>query len=693
MSSNDKIRLLIVNDSRSEAERLISMLENAGRPSRAQHVESEEGLIKLVQEHTWDLLIAHDQAKSVPSEIILKQVRRLSRDIPVILQTEDETNASVVEGLKLGAADVVRLDDDQHLLLVMQRELNNLTQRQQKRAADRRFREAERRSQALLDSSRDAIAYVQDGLYLYANESFSELFGYDDKDDIDYLPIMDMVAQSDQDKLKSFLKTFTLKGEEAQASKLEFEGVKQNGEATPISLEVSSATYDEEPCIQFLARARMVENNEELEEQLQQLKLQDQATGIHNKAYMLEHLEKIAGSAERDQSLLYIDLDNFQDKVHNALGVAAVDRALKDVAELLSAQLKPGEVLARFADHAFTLLLPDTHADAAIARAENLTKVIEAHIIDIDNTTVQLTASTGIALINDNTTNAGSAIEQALQATEKARAEGGNRVHLYEPELSPEEKAEKDVVRDIQNALDNDRFRLLFQPIISLRGSEDEYYEVLLRMLNEKDEEVSPAQFIETANKIGVGTKIDRWVTLEAIKMLSDHRAKGNKTKLVINLSKQSLCDENLLPWLGVAFKAAKLSPEAIIFQASENDITSHLKTAKILSQGLKKLKSNMVISNFGCALTPFKTLEHIAADYIKIDGSFTQDIQQNPDNPEGLVKLLEQLLEQGKTTIVPYVENAAVLSTLWQAGVHYIQGYYLQEPTASMDYDFNTEG
>src|SRR5690625_6008722 len=130
----------------------------------------------------------------------------------------------------------------------------------------------------------------------------------------------------------------------------------------------------------------------------------------------------------------------------------------------------------------------------------------------------------------------------------------------------------------VQHALDTDRFRLLFQPIISLRGSEDEHYEVLLRMLNAQDEEVSPSEFLETANRMGVGNKIDRWVILESIKQLSQHRAKGNNnTKLIINLSRDSLCDESLPPWLGVAFKAAKLPSDSIIFQANEVDITNHL--------------------------------------------------------------------------------------------------------------------
>ncbi len=694
MNANDTIRLLILNNSRAEAERLISMLHNAGRPSRAQHVESEEALVKLLEEQTWDLVIAHDQTTNVTPQTAIKHIRRLNKDVPVILQNDDEFLA-VIEGMKLGAADVVRLDDDQHLLLVMQRELNNREERQAKRLSDRRFREAERRSQQLLDSSRDAIAYVQDGLYLYANQSFAELFGYEDKDDIDCMPIMDMVDDKDQDTLKTFLKDFTFKGLDAESTKLAFRGLKQDGTAAPISLEVSHVTYDEEPCIQFLARANRVDlNNDVLEAQIKQIKWQDVVTGLYNRQYMIDHLEKIIDNvSEKDNmSLLYIDIDNFIERAQSTLGVAAADMALSDLASLLREKNNTTDIIARFGDTAFTVLVPNIRADAAVNRARQLCKAIEEHIIDIDNKTLQLTASIGVSLINDNTTNANKVIEQAIHAMEKVRSANGNSAQLFEPEMSADERDQKNIASDLQHALDNDRFRLLFQPIISLRGSEEEYYEVYLRMLNDNNEEISPSRFIETASSIGASIKIDRWVILESIKMLSQHRAKGNKTKLILNLSKDSLCDESLVPWLGVAFKAAKLSSDAIVFQANEVDVTNHLNAAKAFAEGLQKLKTVMSISNFGCSLNPFNTLKHVPASIIKIDGSFTLDIQNNKESPETLIHLIEQLHGENKITIVPFVENASVLSTLWQAGAHYIQGHYLQEPTQNMSYDFNME-
>jgi len=699
MTTTDTIRLLILNNQRAEAERLISMLHASGHPCRAQHVESEEALVKLLQEQSWDLLIGNNNTTAPTPQVAIKQIRRLTKDVPVILLYENDEDGSpfaVVEGLRIGAADVIDMDDDQHLLLVIDRELANREQRQARRNTDRRFRESERRSQQLLDSSRDAIAFIQDGLYLYANESFAELFGYKNRDDIEAMPIMDMVADKDQARLKNFLKDFTFKGEEAESSTLGFTGIKHDDKEAQIDLEVSLVTYDEEPCIQFLARSAAGNitstNNEALEAQLKQIKWQDLVTGVYNRQYLLNQLDHIIDTVDESQyyCLFYIELDKFSERVKNAFGVAGADLALIDIATLLRVKANTSDTIARLGDSAFAIISPNVKADAAVNRALQLCKDFEGHIIDIDHKTLQITCSIGISLINETTTSTNTVIEQARTAMEKINAKDGNSAMLFEPETPKDIKV--NITTSIQQALDYDRFRLLFQPIISLRGSDEEYYEVYLRMMDEQGNEISPSHFLEIASTMSASTKIDRWVILESIKMLSQHRTKGNKTKLIINIGRQSLCDESLLPWLAVAFKAAKLSPDSIVFQAQEIDVTNHLNAAKHFSKGLETLKTSFSISNFGCSLNPFNTLTHVTATMIKVDGSFTTDIQNNNESPETLIHLIEKLNSQSKITLVPFVENASVLSTLWQAGAHYIQGHYLQEPSQGMTYDFNME-
>ena len=701
MTSNPTIRLLILNDSRAEAERLISMLHNAGRPTRAQHVESEEALIKLLQDQTWDLMIGLDQSQNVTPALAIKQIRRLAKDIPVIILTDSGETPAIVEGIKLGAVDVVRLDEDQHLLQVIQRETTNRENRAQQRIAERRYKEIERRNQQLLDSSRDAIAFVQDGMFLYANQSFAELLNYKDRDDLECMPVIDTVADVDQGRVKEFLKEFMLRSSDVDSSKLEFNAISDAGKVKSLNVEVRKSQYDDELCIQFIVRANAADS-EELEAQLQHIRHQDLATGLHNKNYLIDKLEETVDAAVANQTtgaLLYITISDFLETVQTKLGVASADIVLGTIAAHAKTLAEEGETLCRFSEDGFMLLIPSIDADSAQKRGETIAENLRSHIVDIDGATLQFNYLVGIALINETTSSSDTPISHALKAHELAltqfKQDKNHAVCTYEEESAnkgEEGHTDKEMAKMVQDALNQGKFRLLFQPILSLRGSDREHYEVLLRMVDDNDNGISPNDFLDIAAKIGATTKIDRWVILEAIKLLAQHRAAGNNTRLIINLSRESLKDTSLPPWLGVAFKAAKLPPEAIIFQIQEMDINDHLNIAKSFTQQVTALGCECGISHFGCALNPFNALQHISAQYIKVDGSFTKELQTGAGEPEALGELVSQIHEHEKITIVPFVENASVLSKLWQSGVHYIQGYYLQGPADSMDYDFDTE-
>src|SRR5690606_23222174 len=151
--------------------------------------------------------------------------------------------------------------------------------------------------------------------------------------------------------------------------------------------------------------------------------------------------------------------------------------------------------------------------------------------------------------------------------------------------------------------------------------------------------------------------KIDRWVILESIKVLSDHRTKGHNTRLIVNLSRESMKDATLPPWLGVAFKAAKLPPKSVIFQIQESDENDHLNLAKAFTEQVTALGADCSISRFGCVLNPFNALEHVSAQYVKVDGSFTQELQSGQGEPQALGELVTTLHEHEKITIIPFVE------------------------------------
>ncbi len=687
-------RLLIINDSQQEAQRLTSMFQNAGKPCRAQHIDSEEAFNKIIEEQSWDLAIAHSDSNSLTPAAAIRAVRKYNHDLPLIILAEDDGDRSVVDGMKLGACDVVKLDDDQHLLLVVNRELENRQQRKNTRAAERKVKEMEQRNHQLLDSSKDGIAFMQDGMYIYANDSFAEMCGYGNRGDIEYMPLMDMISADNQERVKSSLKNFSLQNESAPEGRLSFQIKTSSGEMKKIDAELQLSKYEEESCIQFTLPANFT-GNEALEAEIASIKHTDSLTGLYNKTHLNQKLSQLVNSAADDEvahAFFYIDIDQFEEKVESRVGIDGADEVLKVVSDILKSHSQPDDVLARLSDHVFAIITNEVHLEKLLNTGNVLCESIREHFFEVKSNTLRLTASVGIAMINETSIDAQSVIKQASQAIDNLRhkqdSEAGDGANLFQTI----EDDHTVLVSSLQKALNNNDFKLLFQPIISLRGDETERYEVLLRMLDENGEEISPNNFLQTAESMKIITKIDRWVILESIKHLSNHNKKNGHAQLIVNISHNTLCDETVIPWLKVAFKAAKVDPKCIIFQAKETEIIEHLTSSKKFIEEAASMGIGFCVNQFGCALDPFSLLEHIEVEHIKIDGSFSVDIQENPDNTEAIEQLLKELHSRSKVTIIPLVENASILSKLWKMGVHCIQGYYLQPPSMAMNYEFGVE-
>lgn len=679
------VRLLILEDSQNEAERLVSLFRNAGQATRVHRLTSSEDLAEALQQ-TWDLLINAPSSDNLDPGEATGTVRKQGKDIPVIQLIDGNDVEAITEALMLGAQAALPQYEDEWLILVAGRELANLEERRARRSAELALREAEKRCQLLLESSVDAIAYVHDGMHIYANRAYLELFAYEDVEELEGMPMIDLIASCDQVIFKTFLKSFQ---SNPNSSELACSGIRADGSGFKAHMNFSPATYDGEPCIQVVIRAES--DNAELEK-LREISNQDPTTGLHNRNHFLELLDSAverAVNAGQGACLAYIRVDHFA-SLQTDIGLGDADRLLAELARLLSEQVPKTVQLARFGDDVFAALLNDMTPQQCEPLFKALLHKVEGHLFEVAGRTVQTTLSIGIAPLDEQTAKARNVIDRAHRCAEELT--NGNALRIYDPAVELAAAANRgDILAMLQQALEKNSFRLLFQPIISLRGDTHEYYEVLLRLLDPQGTEVPPGAFLDAAKQAGLASRIDRWVLLNSIKLLAEHRSKGHSTRLFVNLTSASLNDPALLPWLAAALKASRLPPESLVFQIAESDAVAYLKQAKVLTQGLAGLGCRSALNQFGCTLNPLNTLKHLSANFIKIDGSYTQDLSRQ-ENQEILKQLLAGLHEQARQTIVPFVDSATVLATLWQAGVGYIQGQYLQGPSQSMDYDFSSD-
>jgi len=686
------LRLLILEDSLNDAELLASSLRNAGYAVRPSSAEDEDTLREVLSGPPLDLVLCSNSAEEPSLQQTLTEIKRAAKDLPVIAVADTVDSDATADALRLGACDLVGKDNAEHLCLVVERELSHLETRRKLREAEKTLREAEKRCHTLLDNSRDAITYVHEGMHIYANPVYLEMFGFDVLEDVEGLPIMDMVAPQDHSKFKEFLRG--LGNGKEERGEMEVVGLRADASTFNAAMEFSPASIDGERCTQIVIRDQSIDK--ELEKKIKYLSKQDLLTGLYNRQYFMEELEqaisKTAGG-EPGSAVLYMEPDNFRN-IKETVGIAGGDLVLSDIANLLREAIDETAVPARFGDSSFTVLVPDSDAEQATAIAEKVRLAVENHIADVTGTSVTATCSIGISLVGEATRNAQESLSQADLACEMASKKGGNAVHLHNPVADREAGAERDQqwTELLRDALDNDRFLLVYQPIVSLHGETQERYEVLMRMTDPDGKEIMPGQFIQVAEQNGLMGEVDRWVVAHAIHAVAERRRAGHETTLFVKLSAQSLQDEELLPWLSQELQTQRLQGDSLVFEVAEATAVTHLKQVKTLSKGLQELHCGFSLEHFGNGMNSFQLLKHLSVDYLKIDGSFMHNLATDQENQTLIKSITEMAHSMGKTTIAEFVEDANSLAVLWQCGVNFIQGHFLAEPTSTLDYDFEGE-
>lgn len=689
-AEHSAIRLLLLEASQNEAERLVSLFRNAGRATRAQRLTDPAGLDELLSQ-SWDLAILAPPSPELDSLSALRQLRRRTPQLAVIQRVPPDDPAAVLDALRLGARDGIASDNDEHLLLASLRELGNLAERHERRRLEQALAEAEQRCQLLLANAVEAVAYVHDGLHIHVNSAYVELLGYPSAEDLEITPLMDLIAAADQPALRE---AFRQLRDDPSPRELDCRCVRQDGSTLGVRLRLTPAIYLDEPCVQLhLREERAAPAAEALEEQLREVRFQDTLTGLLNRSRMLELLEDALERARlgAPASFAYLSIDRYPTLLAE-LGIGAMDELLVALAERLREHFGTLVTLSRFADDAFTALLPQA-ADASLDSAfERLLGRQERQPLTLAGRTLAISYSIGVVSLDNHTKSAGDLVDRAHRSARQVAQRGGNACKRYDPQEELAAAANRgNLVAMVKQALQQNGFRLLFQPVIGLRGSSHEYYEALLRLVNPQGEEVSPAEFARTARDSGLSGQIDRWVIQQAVRQLGEHRARGHGTRIFVHLSGATLGDLELLPWLRETLQGQQLDAEAVIFQLSEEDLLAQPEQALAMAQRLRRQGHPVTLSGFAAGDPPLAALRLLVPDYVKLSGKLIKDLGQ-PEHQERLKAMVAELSAQNVQTIAPFVESASVLAQLWQVGVHFIQGYYLQEPSQAMDYEFHPE-
>ena len=681
MKNRNTIWLLTVNEAENESEHIASMMRNAGYPVRYVNVTEPTELSSALNQQNWDLVISSFSLSEINVSQVIDLVKQSKLDIPIIVTTDHYDTQLALNTFKAGARNYIPTADQELLLVTVIREIEDLENRRQIDILRNIYSESEKRNRALLNSSPNPIAYIHEGMHIHSNMAYLELFGYEDIDEISATPILDLVDAKDAQEFKTIL--HALNQGKNPNKEFEFIGIDSKGHAFSAAMTFTPACIDGENCTQVTINQQLTEQNNETIE------------SNYNRKYFFDKLENIIDSvsdsgAESYGSLLHIELNDF-DSIKEQTGIQGSELFLQEFHQYLGNYFNNQDLISQFSGSAFTIICPEKNIVTTKQIATTLLHDVKDYIFRIEAHTVTCSVSIGLCEINEKSSDLKNIFNQLDKALKGAKESQGDKIYSYTAE---DEKVLNETdqrwVRLIKSGLENNQFRLVYQPIVSLHSEPGERYEVLSRLTDEKGHDAFPEEFIPAAAQAGLAHKIDRWVIANAAKSLLREVSSVNSRQFFINLSDDCIKDQTLLAWLCKIGKAAKLRQNCLVFGITETAILTKTKEAQFFIGGLKQLQCPFTIYNVGRDTDSFAYLEKLGPKYLKIEHSLIQDIHSNEHHRTVVNQITNISHEKGIFTIADQIQDATTVATLWQCGVNFIQGEYIKSPDESLTYDFS---
>lgn len=683
------INILFIGLSVKETAPIITLLRASRISSRGKSVNSEKEFLEALAERSWDLIICTTDTEFFSIREAIHHIKRLNRDIPIIQIIPVYDSHIILQGLKNQMQAVVHLDEKELLLIKIRRELEHLEVRKRLRKAEAELAESNKRLHMLTISSKQAITCSLDGKLIFVNDSFLELFGYENKEQIIGQQLTDFFSSESR---SLFNEQFSILHETRKGERnLKVNALRSDYSEFEVEIELSAADYNGQSVIRTQFDADDCQLGYHILEEA------DETSGLLGEEHLYNRLEQVIKEAltgGRDHHLLYIELDDLE-QVRSKFGPEGGEQLLQDVAIELRKQVVSPHLLTYSEDDAFILVYCDSDTDKTQDFAKNLCDVVAQNESSLNGETFRTTCSIGIAIINDNSPSQMELIVRAMAAAQRLKEETGegNGIRLHIPEqvtdILGDDESEK-----IRDAVKNKNFKLMFQPIVSLIGKGNQAgkcYELSIRLIDEKQRQLSPNDFMASINDALSMLSIDRWVLEESIKLLKETSERDDIHTLFVNISGHAITDKNLVTWLSSTLKKYNVSANNLVLQISESHIESSPHQAKIFTEKLHKLGCQICIKHFGSSMNALSTLTTVHSDFIKMDGSYILDLGKDSLHDEQLSEQLRQLSKMGRTTIAPLVDSPKVMTMLWKAGFDLVQGHYLQSPSETMSYDFSS--
>lgn len=529
----------------------------------------------------------------------------------------------------------------------------------------------------------------QNGEVFFSNDALREFLGLTTQQQ-DIFNIRTSIAYEDQAAFKDMWESLEYRGSDRTTKELRFDHPDGRYRWGLIS---TQSVFDDDVFQYYVVQIEDTTERRSIAERLEYQAIHDPLTGLPNRLLFVDRLEVALLRTKRTGlgvAVLFLDLDRFK-VVNDSLGHAAGDRLLEAVSERIKASVRPNDTLARFGGDEFVILCEDISDENQIQEiSERLLESINSPIMLLEGE-VYVTASIGIARSLSGEDTPETILRDADTAMYRAKDAGRNRSEVFDERTHARAVANLETGNGMFRALNEEEFRVHYQPIISLASGRLSGFEALVYWSHPERGHIGPSEFIPLAEETGIIVPLGLKIFQQACKQLHEWHGfnqQASHLTMSINLSPRQLTEPTFVDEVREILEITGVNPSRIWFEITESALMVDAESTIAMLEQLRNLGVHFEVDDFGTGFSSLSYLKKFPVDALKIDQGFVDGLGQDPEDTAIVTAVVSLSHALGLQVIAEGVETPIQMAELKTLGCEYAQGYLFARPGKGKSWD-----
>lgn len=431
---------------------------------------------------------------------------------------------------------------------------------------------------------------------------------------------------------------------------------------------------------------RVIDNKYWEEQRLLYRTDHDELTGQLNRIRLTEALSAVIGRCQRlhtPAAFLIVAVNNLA-TINETFGFDVGDEVIAATARVIKEKLRAGDTLGRYSSNKFGVVLNDCGPGAMRIAADRFMKAVRDATIRTSACQLSATISIGGVVLPDQADTVHAALSHALQALDRAKHKRFDCFMAFEPSPSRETTRQRSIyiADEVIAALEEDRMRLVLQPMVSAETRKPAFYECLLRLQKPDGSLTSAGEFIPVIEQLGLARLVDRRTLDLSLDLLEQYP----DIRLSVNVSGLTCTDHEWMTALQRRTAGRREITERMVIEITETAAIHDLDQSIAFVDMLKELGCKVAIDDFGAGYTSFKNLKALNVDMVKIDGAFVKNVIADTSDQVFIKTMITLARNFHMETVAEWVGDEESCRFLSDAGITYLQGFYFGMPLTVED-------